>query len=168
VEPIDQLPRPLLARRLGDTIHFSALLRKVCRMSGCAEDRVGEWLLKCAVGRGASHYERDFPGDLPPDNPDLSNEELAVALCLGQHPYNSVFIRAAAQLLSSARTDVRRLARLAVMEGLNPSYSTSPPLRRASHRGRSPGRICYTTCRDGTFVPRMLCRTGLALSAKPA
>jgi hypothetical protein len=120
VEPIDQLPRPLLARRLGDTIHFSALLRKVCRMSGCAEDRVGEWLLKCAVGRGASHYERDFPGDLPPDNPDLSNEELAVALCLGQHPYNSVFIRAAAQLLSSTHTDVRRLARLAVMERVEP------------------------------------------------
>ncbi|HZM02603.1 MAG TPA: hypothetical protein VFC44_06235 [Candidatus Saccharimonadales bacterium] len=89
-------------------------------MSGCPEDRVGEWLLKCSVRRGASHYERDFPKDLPPDRPDLSNEELAVALCLGQHPYNSTFIRAAAQLLSSPRTDAAKLARLAVMERVEP------------------------------------------------
>ena len=120
VEMIEQLGSPPLARRLGDTVHVSPLLRKVCQMSGCTEDRVGEWLLKCAVRRGASHYERDFPADLPPDNPDLSSEELAVALCLGQHPYNSVFIRAAAQLLSSTRSDERRLTRLAVMERVEP------------------------------------------------
>ncbi len=89
-------------------------------MSGCAEDCVGEWLLKCAVRRGASHYERDFSEDLPPDDPGLSDEELAVALCLGQHPYNSTFIRAAAQLLSSPRTDAPKLARLAVMERVEP------------------------------------------------
>jgi hypothetical protein len=117
---MEQFSSPPLARRLGDTVHVSPLLNKVCQMSGCAEDRVGEWLLKCAVQRGASHYERDFPGDLPPDNASLSHEELAVALCLGQHPYNSVFIRAAAQLLSSTRTDARRLARLAVMERVEP------------------------------------------------
>ncbi len=99
---------------------ISAWKRKVRQISGCAEGRVGEWLLKCAVGRGASHYERDFPGDLPPDHPDLSDEELGVALCLGQHPYNSAFIRAAAQLLSSPRTDAPRLARLAVMERVEP------------------------------------------------
>jgi len=120
VETIEQLSSPPLARRLGDTVHVSPLLRKVCQLSGCTDDRVGEWLLKCAVGRGARHYERDFSGDLPPDNADLSNEELAVALCLGQHPYNSAFIRAAAQLLSSPRTDAARLARLAVMERVEP------------------------------------------------
>ena len=120
VQTIEQSSRSPLAKRLRDTIHVSPLLHKVCRLSGCAEDRVGEWLLDCAVRRGASHYERDFPNDLPPDNPDLSNEELAVALCLGQHPYNSVFIRAAAQLLSSTHTNVRRLARLAVMERVEP------------------------------------------------
>ena len=120
VETIGQSSSPPLARRLGDTVHVSPLLRKVCQLSGCAEDRVGEWLLKCAVRRGASHYERDFPGDLPPDNSDLSHEELAVALCLGQHSYNSVFIRAAAQLLSSARSAAPRLARLAVMERVEP------------------------------------------------
>lgn len=120
VETIDQLSIPPLARRLGDTVHVSPLLRKVCQMSGFTEDRVGEWLLKCAVRRGASHYEREFPGDLPPENSDLSNEELAVALCLGQLPYNSVFIRAASQLLSSTRSDAKRLARLAVMERVEP------------------------------------------------
>jgi hypothetical protein len=120
METMEQCSNPTLARRLGDTIHVSPLLRKVCQMSGCTEDRVGEWLLKCAVRRGASHYERDFPGDLPPDNSDLSHEELAVALCLGQHPYNSVFIRAAAQLLSSTGSDARRLVRLAVMERVEP------------------------------------------------
>jgi hypothetical protein len=120
VETIERLSNPSLARRLGDVVHVSPLLRKICRTSGCREDRVGEWLLKCAVSRGASHYERDFPDDLPGDNPCLSDEELAVALCLGQHPYNSTFIRAAAQLLSSPRTDAPKLARLAVMERVEP------------------------------------------------
>ncbi len=120
VETIEQLNISPLARRLGDTVHVSPLLRRVCQLSGCPEGRVGEWLLKCAVLRGARHYERDFPEDLQPDNPGLSNEELAVALCLGQHPYNSAFLRAAAQLLSSPSTDVARLARLAVMERVEP------------------------------------------------
>jgi len=120
VETIEQSSSPPLARRLGDTVHVSPLLRKVCQMSGCPEDRVGEWLLKCAIQRGASHYERDFPDHLPSDNASLGQEELAVALCLGHHPYNSVFLRAAAQLLSSTRTDPRRLARLAVMERVEP------------------------------------------------
>jgi hypothetical protein len=69
-------------------------------MSGCPEERIGEWLLKSAVYRGASHYERDFPDDLPGDVSELSNEEIAVTLCLGQHPYNSTFIRAALVLFA--------------------------------------------------------------------
>src|SRR6202034_1484490 len=103
-----------------DAVHVSPLLREVCRRSGCDENQVGEWLLKCAVQRGASHYERDFPADLPRDNPELNDEELAVALCLGQHPYNSTYVRAAAQLLSSPRTDARKLVRLAVLERVEP------------------------------------------------
>jgi hypothetical protein len=120
VETIEQLLSPPLAQRLGDTVHVSPLLHEICRASGCPEDRVGEWLFKCAVQRGASHYERDFPEDLPSDRAEISNEEIAVALCLGQHPYNSTFIRAAAQLLSSPRTNAPRLARLAVMERVEP------------------------------------------------
>jgi hypothetical protein len=120
METIEHMTNPPLARRLGDTVHVSLLLHKIGQMSGCPEDRVGEWLLKCAVRRGASHYERDFPTDLPPDHPELGDEEIAVALCLGQHPYSSTFIRAAAQLLSSPTTDPVRLTRLAVMERVEP------------------------------------------------
>jgi len=117
------MTNPPLARRLGNTVHVTPLLRKIVQMSGCPNDRAGEWLLKCAIGRGASHYERDFPLDLLPDHPELGNEEIAVALCLGQHAYNSTFIRAAAQLLSSPTTDPVRLTRLAVMERVEPIVS---------------------------------------------
>ncbi|HEX3624955.1 MAG TPA: hypothetical protein VH280_05945 [Verrucomicrobiae bacterium] len=120
METIERTINPPLARRLGDIIHVSPLLREVCRMSGCSEDRVAEWLLKCSVARGAGHYERDFPADLPPDNPEVTDEEIGVALCLGHHPYNSTNIRAAAQLLSSPTIDSARLARLAVMERVEP------------------------------------------------
>ena len=120
MEIIETLARPPLARRLGDAAHVSPLLQRISRMSGCREELTGEWLLQCAVLRGASHYERDFSSDLPADHPGLSDEEIGVALCLGQHPYNPTFIRAAAQLLSSPLTDARRLARLAVMERVDP------------------------------------------------
>jgi hypothetical protein len=63
---------------------------------------------------------RFFAGS-PSDHPELGHEELGVALCLGQHPYNSTFIRAAAQLLSSPTTDPVRLARFAVMERVEPA-----------------------------------------------
>lgn len=43
-----------------------------------------------------------------------------MALCLGQHRYDATFIRAAAQLLSSPRTNAPELARLAVMETIEP------------------------------------------------
>jgi hypothetical protein len=46
---IEHLSSPPLARRLGDAVHVSPLLRRICQISGCSEDRVGEWLLKCAV-----------------------------------------------------------------------------------------------------------------------
>jgi len=46
----------------------------------------------------------------------LSDEELGVALCLGQHDYDAVYVRAAAQLLSSSSINARRLCRFALME----------------------------------------------------
>ena len=69
----EQKPRVTLAQKLGDVTHVSPLLRKIKELSGCPEEQIGEWLLKCAVQRGASHYERDFSSELPPDNPSLSN-----------------------------------------------------------------------------------------------
>lgn len=116
----ERKPGLTLARKLGDVTHVSPLLRKVRAISGCAEDQVGEWLLKCAVERGASHYRRDFSPELPPDNPALTNEELGVALCLGHLPWNAAYIRAAAQLLSAADIDAMNLAHLAEMERVEP------------------------------------------------
>jgi hypothetical protein len=75
----EQGHRPTLAQKLGDVTHVSPLLRKVRELSGCSEEEVGEWLLKCAVERGARHYEREFAEDLLPDNPALSNEELGLS-----------------------------------------------------------------------------------------
>src|ERR1041385_3308363 len=99
------MPRPTLAQKLGDVTHVSPLLRKVRELGGCADEQLGEWLLKCAVERGATHYEREFPAELPADNSGLSNEEFCVALCLGHLPWNPMHIRAAAQLLSAKHTD---------------------------------------------------------------
>ena len=67
----EQGPRPTLAQKLGDVTHVSPLLRKVRELSGCAEDQVGEWLLKCAVQRGATHYRREFPPGVAARQPCL-------------------------------------------------------------------------------------------------
>jgi hypothetical protein len=115
----EQAPANTLARCLGDTAHVSGLAIRLARVSGAGE-RLPEWLLKVAVERGAKHYQRDFDPSLPPDNPEISDEEIGVALCLGQHPYYLDNLRAAAQLLSSPRVDATTLCRLAVWERCEP------------------------------------------------
>lgn len=115
----EQATATTLARRLGDTAHVSGLPIRLARLSG-AGDRLPEWLLKTAVERGAKHYQRDFDPSLPPDNPAILDEEIGVALCLGQMPDEPWLIRAAAQLLSSPRVEPERLVRLAVMERVEP------------------------------------------------
>jgi hypothetical protein len=141
--------RPMtLARRLGDVSHRSPLLRKVRRMSGCFPDEIPAWLLKCAVLRGASHYRRDFDAALPADNPALANEELGVALCLAEHPFDPILIRAAAQLLSASDTDPVLLAGLAEMERCVPVM-----LHIAAAAGRiSPASEPWRTLRE--ILPR--------------
>src|SRR5215468_2091094 len=96
----EQSAKPTLAQKLGDVTHISPLLRKVQELSGCSGEQLGEWLLKCAVERGATHYRRAFDSGLPPDHPELSNEELGIAMVLAHHPFDPMLIRAAAQLLS--------------------------------------------------------------------
>jgi hypothetical protein len=108
-----------LARRLGDVPHVSGLLRRIARAGGAGE-RVAEWLFKVAVLRGARHFDRDFDPSLPPDSPVVSDEEIGIALCLGEQPYDLDRLRAAAQLLSSPRVDAARLCRLAVQERCEP------------------------------------------------
>lgn len=115
----DQAPVITLARRLGDTPHVSGLAVRLARVSK-AGVRLPEWLMKVAVGRGAAHYQRDFAPALPPDNPAISDEEIGIALCLGQHPYHLDSLRAAAQLLSSPRVDADALCRLAKQERCEP------------------------------------------------
>jgi hypothetical protein len=115
----DQAAAPTFAHKLGDVPHVSGLLRRIAQLSG-AEERVTEWLFKVAVARGANHYRRDFDPTLPVDLPAISDEEIGVALCLGQHPYNLDALRVAAQLLSSPRTDAARLCRLAEQERCEP------------------------------------------------
>jgi hypothetical protein len=63
----EQASPTTLAHRLGDTAHVSGLAIRLARDSG-AGDRLPEWLLKVAVERGATHYQRDFDPSLPADN----------------------------------------------------------------------------------------------------
>ena len=108
-----------LAHKLGDTAHVSGLAIRLARVSGAGE-RLPDWLFKVAVARGAKHYQRDFDFTLPPDNSAISDEEIGVALCLGQNFYNLDNLRVAAQLLSSPRVDVVVLCRLAMQERCEP------------------------------------------------
>ena len=110
---------PTLARKLGEVPHVSGLLQRMAHLSG-SDERVTDWLLKVAVERGADHYRRNFDPALSADLPTISDEEIGVALCLGQNPYNLDALRAAAQLLSSSRTDAARLCHLAVQERCEP------------------------------------------------
>jgi hypothetical protein len=52
------------------------------------------YMEKVAVERGAKHYQRDFEPSLPPDNPAISDEEIGIALCLGQNKYSLDQLRA--------------------------------------------------------------------------
>jgi hypothetical protein len=121
VELKEQPLSPTLAQKLGDTAHVSGLAIHLARVSGAGK-RLPEWLLKVAIERGAKHYQREFDPELPQDNPSVSNEEIGIALCLGQMPDNPWFIRAAAQLLSSPSIDPARLALLAEMERVEPVF----------------------------------------------
>lgn len=110
---------PTLARKLGDTPHVSGLAIRLARMSGAGK-RLPEWLFKIAVARGATHYRREFDPSLPPDNPQVSDEEIGIALCLPQNVYNLDNLRVAAQLLSSPSVDAARLCLLAEQERCEP------------------------------------------------
>lgn len=117
---LKERPEPLtLARKLGDVPHVSGLLRRLARVSG-AHASVADWLLKAAVQRGADHYAREFDSWLPPDSVSVSDEEIGVALCLGEHRYDLDQLRVAAQLLSSPRVDPARLCGLAIQERCEP------------------------------------------------
>jgi hypothetical protein len=110
---------PTLARKLGDMPHVSGLAIHLAWVSNAGK-RLPEWLLKVAIKRGATHYRRDFDSSLPSDNPQVSDEEIGIALCLPQNVYNLDNLRVAAQLLSSSSVDAARLCLLAEQERCEP------------------------------------------------
>lgn len=103
------------ATSLGDTTHISPLLRKLFLESEAGQ-QLPIWLLSVAAARGASDFAPRVSPTLPPDNPSLSNEEVAIGLCLNHMPDDPVLICAAAQLLSSTTTDVAKVLWLAKTE----------------------------------------------------
>ena len=141
----DQASAPMLAHKLGDTAHVSGLAIRLARLSG-AGNRLPEWLLKTAVERGAKHCQREFDPSLPPDNPSIPDEEIGMALCLNQLPYQLDNLRAAAQLLSSPRVDAATLCRLAVQERCEPVLLHFATVAERLSPTRNPGPTCASTC----------------------
>jgi hypothetical protein len=82
--------------------------------------RDGDALVALAVQRGCGHYlpyVQSVNAHAPlVDERELSNEELAAALLLGNWPYQPVMLRAAAQLMADESSRPAQLAQLAVRE----------------------------------------------------
>jgi len=100
-----------LATRLGETHHISVLLRRLRRL-GLRDSRD---LIAIAVHRGCSHYESAAAGSeaQDPGRESLRDEDLAVAMLLGERVFDAASVRCAAQLLSGDNIDLARLTRLA-------------------------------------------------------
>jgi hypothetical protein len=114
---------PILAERLGLSVHVSALRIKIGTLierypsptSVCVED----WLLDVANRRGARIVFRDPPapaGFRPPPENELSTEELVVAVCQLQGRDRPQLLRLAAQLISRGKLDLVALRRVATRE----------------------------------------------------
>lgn len=114
-----------LANRLGLTYHRSPLLMRVRRLlqgfpTG-ADEPLG-WLLDVANGRGLRIVSRSgFDGTAEiPGAEVFPDEELAVALCLLEHPDELQPLRVTAQMISAARLNRARLERLIICERVQP------------------------------------------------
>ena len=102
-----------LAKKLGTTVHFSPLLRKVRKLGLSMPKDL--WTI--AVQRGCRHYwQGDEPeGELIPQTV-LTNEELAIALLNCAGPYSSHSIRCGAAMLGAIGNDPSLVAKLAIWE----------------------------------------------------
>jgi hypothetical protein len=78
--------------------------------------------------------------------PPSSDEEIGVARCLGQNPYNLDSLRVAAQFLSSSRIEARASAALRSRNGANRCCCTSPRSPKNTRRDKSRGPSCENTC----------------------
>jgi hypothetical protein len=160
----EELAVATLASELGDVPHVSGLAIRLARKSG-AGTRLTEWLMRVAVDRGASHYERPFDPALPRDNPAISTEEIGIALCLEQHPYQLNQLRTAAQLLSSPKTDAAHLCRLAVQERCEPVLLHIAASLISMLLSMNPGLLSDGFCSRALFRGRTPCPIGHAWSA---
>jgi hypothetical protein len=95
------------------TYHFSPLRRKMIRLelSGLKE------LQTLAVQRGCNHYPNLTKTVIDPGLDLVYNEELGLALLLGEMPYDLQAIRVSAQLLSGD-VDVEKVLFIAEQERL--------------------------------------------------
>ena len=102
-----------LAQKLGTTVHFSPLLRKIRRLGLSTPKDL--WTL--AVQRGCRHYwQGDEPeGELVSQNL-LTNEELAIALLNSAGNYNPHSIRCGAAMLGAIGNNPATVATLAIWE----------------------------------------------------
>ena len=98
---------------LGMTYHFSPLRKKMARI-GLVNPLQWQTL---AVQRGCTHYPTVSKPVEDPGLDLLSNEELGLALLLGELPYDPQAIRVSAQLLSG-KVDVGKLLFVAKRERL--------------------------------------------------
>ena len=98
---------------LGMTYHFSPLRKKMERI-GLGNPLQWQTL---AVQRGCTHYPAVSKPVEDPGLDLLSNEELGLALLLGELPYDPQAIRVSAQLLSG-EIDVKKLLFVAKRERL--------------------------------------------------
>jgi len=106
--------RALLPRIAGQ--HLSSLRRKILKLSG--DQPASACLRQLAVNRGCRHYEGTFepPSFLPTGLATLTDEELAVALCLIDNDNYPLNVRIAAQLIGAKGVSAEKLALLAEKE----------------------------------------------------
>jgi hypothetical protein len=111
-----------LAQRLGVNCHVSVLRFKLQRLAKKYPSRCSagleDWLVDVANARGArvivpSVAIHNF---YPPPEVELSNEELAVAICQPQGLDNPQILRLAAQLISAQSVNVEKLRQVAERE----------------------------------------------------
>lgn len=127
-----------LAAALGTTAHLSVLRHKARRLGVATLDQA----IALAASRGCRHYRNAVQTPAPPvSRDDLPDDELVILLLLGEHPYQPLAIRAAAQLARSSRIQPRRLAALARQQ------RTERVLTHIAHAGcrhDEPGRAFWS------------------------
>ena len=107
--------QPTLAEKLGTTPHVSPLLLKL-KSHGLTTPRE---IAAAAIDRGCRHYA-PFAEGLHKDAPEITDEELAIALLSPCHPYEPQLIRIGSQMLSGENSNPGKLAHLAIMERCGP------------------------------------------------